>query len=336
MMRRLVNIASRVTAIVALSAGLLWIGVKVAPTPPEAHAMIFERLGDIWPAIPPYTGTPGKFSPTRDVLVNDNKMHYRVGHVDANFRDVLDFYMEMYGQKSGRLIPPDVMEQLKAMDAPEVKAVMGQIIEADRNFSKKGGIARKIEGKAGGFVTIIDPGKELRDDTGENFKKRLKSFSQTSRLGDLGEGKAIAVFAEGENRSVVLTIWLDKDFSLKNLHSEDGTDTPGADEPDVPRYPGSWRLFSLKEKGEAWLSHIMVYENREGASSQSLHFLSQMKANGWNEASLSGEAVKTGADGAGQSSMLFTKDGKECLIVITEDFAKGSTKALITHRIINS
>ena len=212
--------------------------------------------------------------------------------------------------------------------------IIEEVGRVDRFMSKYGGRVLRQEGPKGGFVAIMDPGAGQRGDWGEGLRKRLSGLRETGRLGEMGIGKAVFVHKSGENRSVVLTIWLDKDFSVRSLKGKPGEDLPGSDEPEIPRYPGSSRLFSMQEKGEAWRTHTLVYESSDDITAQYLHFKAQMKALGWGEGPLPDAAASTtGPKGEQVRVLVFTKGTKECAITLQEDRKKGNVKTVIAHRI---
>lgn len=323
----------RIIVIFAVAATLFFVGWRFGPGAPPADAAIFERLNALWPAIPAFTGTPGKFSPPRDVVMNGSRLQYSVGHVEASFHDVLDFYTKLYEVGSGRIVPPGEMEKLKGVSDPKARELVDEVERVDRFMSRFAGRAFRHEGRNGGFVAILDPGPAERGDWGERLKKRLEGFRRTGRLGDLGTGKVVFVQGEGERRSAVLTIWLDKDFSMQSLKGKRGEDLPGSDAPDVPRYPGSTRLLSLAEKGEAWRTHTLIYESGDDLTSQYLHFKSQMKVQGWEEAVLPDSAAP-----AGSRVLVFVKEKeqKECAVTLQEDPKRGGAKTVVVYRIGHS
>lgn len=326
--------AARLLLAGGVIAVLLGIGLRYGPGALPADAAIFEKLEMLWPQIPAFADAPGKFSPPRDVVLNGNRLQYTVGHVEASVKDVLDFYTSLYETKSGRIVPPAEMEKLKAIPDPDLKPLIEEVGRVDRFMSKYAGRVLRQEGPRGGFVAIVDPGAGQRGDWGEGLTKRLSGLRETGRLGEMGIGKAIFVHRSGENRSVVLTIWLDKDFSVRSLKGRQGEDLPGSDEPEVPRYPGATRLFSMQEKGEAWRTHTLVYESPDDITAQYLHFRAQMKALGWGEGPLPDAAASTtGPKGEQVRVLILTKGTKECAITLQEDRKKGNVKTVIAHRI---
>jgi hypothetical protein len=322
----------RIGWILAVSVCLLFFGFKWGPKTPEAEAMLFERLGSLWPAIPGFDRAPGRFSPPREVVFNGNKIHYSVGHVEASFKEVLDFYTQIYGVERGRLVPPHVMDKMQEVQDPDIANLVKAVRNADATFSRLAGRVRRIEGQDGGVVVIVDPGKAERDDWGQKLRDRVQRFKETGRLGELGVGKAILVHGAGPGRSTVITIWLDDDFSVRGLVGPPNHDLPGMDEPDVPRYPGSVRILSFSEKGEAWQSHTLVYESPEDLTSQRLHFQSQMKAMGWQETGFADGGPLPGGDQKGSRMMVFAKKDKECAVTMHEDSRNDNVKTIVACR----
>ena len=312
---------------------LFWVGLRWGPGTPEVQATVFERLSGFWPAIPAFNTAPGTFSPPREILLNGSRMHYRVGHVEASFKDVLDFYTELYQAHRGRIVPPELMEKLQSIGDPETQRLVREIQRVDTFMSRFAGRVLRKQGSNSGFVMILDPGKEERGDWGERFHERLERFRDTGRLGDLGVGKVIFVRGTGPDRSLVIAVWLDEDFSVRSLSAPPGEDLPGSDEPDVPRYPGAVRLLSLKEKGEAWRSHTLVYESPDDLTAQFLHYRSQMKAMGWEEAAPMDEAVREALRGERVRALFFTKKGKECAITLQENAERGTVMTVVLYRI---
>lgn len=110
-------------------------------------------------------------------------------------------------------------------------------------------------------------------------------------------------------------------------------DLPGKDLADVPRFPGSRRMFYLRKDFGKSEETLLVYENRAPLSSNINYYKSRMAGGGWTSNEIMEEAsAKQGP--LPEQTLLFNKDNKQCIMTISKDELQKSIVSLL-HRKAN-
>lgn len=316
--RKLERIGRGALAMAAV-AGIALLGWKYGPKTPEAHATVFEKLGAMWMEIPAFKGADGRNSPPRDVTFNGAKLRYTVGHYQADYKRVLDFYEGLYKVDSGWLIPAEDLEKLGMQDDPKSREAAKALRDLDARMSRDFGRVRRTEGSGGGIIVILDPGKNIRERPMAGWAVSMEEYKRTGKLGALGTVKVIFVMAQGLEKSLVFSVWADKELSLETMVPKGGGDAPGEDLADAPRYPGSRRVADFSEKGEGWRSQMLMYESRDDMTSHALYFESTLKTLGWEPMLQPGGASHNGRLEEGRTqTLIFNKEGRELTVIISE------------------
>jgi hypothetical protein len=129
--------------------------------------------------------------------------------------------------------------------------------------------------KEAGSVVCFVKGPKTKTTTTEAFE----SFMSTGDLGAFGELRFAYASKAPSGNTLVLTVWTDSAFNLRDMISSDGQDCPGEDFAEVPRLPGATRVMSASAAGMPY--GINVYKTADAPSRALEFFDREMKAAGW-------------------------------------------------------
>ncbi len=141
----------------------------------------------------------------------------------------------------------ELMNGLEALCRPNagvsVPPEIPRKLRAPADTTPVGGILRK-ESENEGLIACLDPG---RPQTLDELVERLKRFSETGNLGDVGELRYALVTKSGKG-STALVLWTEGEVPLRGMFPATG-DAPGSDPKNIPRPEGARRLLSGAEHG---------------------------------------------------------------------------------------
>lgn len=192
----------------------------------SAKAKVSEALAGFGRELAALQGTTLHSNP-RLLTVNGVALHVVSASSTLEMSELMNRLEALCRANAGVNVPPGIPGNLRALnDATPV-----------------GGILRK-ESDNEGLIACLDPGQRLDLD---ELVVRLKRFSETGNLGDVGELRYARVERNAKG-ATVLVLWTEGDVPLRGMFPQTG-DAPGKDPKDVPRPEGSRRFLSGAEHG---------------------------------------------------------------------------------------
>lgn len=217
---------------------------------------------------------------------------------------------------SSRLGVSEVMNGLEALCRPNagvsVPPEIPKKLRAPHDTTPVGGILRK-ESENEGLIACLDPGRPLSLD---ELALRLKRFSETGNLGDVGELRYALVRKSDEGASA-LVLWTEGDVLLRGMFPATG-DAPGSDPKNIPRPEGARRLFSGAEHGAPYSATL--YEGGK---------LAEKELFDWYVARLSGAGFVVRPDPE-RRELVAERDGR-VVVIRTSRTALGKTVASVAE-----
>jgi hypothetical protein len=146
--------------------------------------------------------------------------------------------------------------------------------KADAAEIAKTGYMKSVSDGAGAVVCFVK-GPNTKPTTAE----AVASFVSTGELGAFGELRYAYASKAPSGNTLVLTVWTDSTFNLRDMIPEDGHDCAGEDFAEVPRLPSSIRVMSAKAAGMPY--GVNVYKTAEAPAKALEYFDREMKSAGW-------------------------------------------------------
>lgn len=263
---------------------LLYVDYRVA------RATVMERLVGIGYRMAPYLDDHRTTEAPRKVRINGVELYTAVGTSNHPPAFVKRFYQDRYAAKDSGL--EDVAVQLKKRGAlpPEVTA-LNQLTFGNENV---------------GGVAAIDFGGPVSLD---GLRQRFARFAQTNNVGDIGRLRYVYWERTPEGGTRFLTVWTDDRFSLDRLMPRDRKDAEGTDLDNVPRYPGTQRILSADELGQA--QKVVVYAGPGSPQAAEVFYSARMPQHGWKH----DPTFRKVADQQGSRAMRF-ENGKGQEVVL--------------------
>lgn len=200
------------------------------------------------------------------LALNGQPVHVGSSVTEEDPATVLDRYDEYCKKNFGQT---DDWKSAGTPLAPQVSAN-----GADKPALAKAGSVRS-KGDADGAVVCFAKGPKTKPTTAEAFE----SFMSTGYLGAFGELRYAYARKNPSGKTLVLTVWTDSEFNIREMIPEEGQDAPGQDFAEVPRVPNAQRVMSAKADGTPY--GINVYKARQPAEQSLAFFDREMKAAGW-------------------------------------------------------
>jgi hypothetical protein len=201
------------------------------------------------------------------VMFNGQPVHVGTSVTTDAAETVLRRYEEYCRENHGQS-GDDFTEIEKAL------AKSGASTKADPPEIVKSGFVRAGDKEAGSVVCFVKGPK-----TKTTMTEAFESFMSTGELGAFGELRFAYASKAPSGSTLVLTVWTDSAFKLRNMISSDGQDSPGEDFPEVPRLPRSTRVMSANAAGKPY--GVNVYRTADAPSRALEFFDREMKAGGW-------------------------------------------------------
>ena len=184
------------------------------------------------------------------LTINGQRLHLSASHVDASVTAVLDRL-----QKGCETHADGLADDLGAIDKG-----FATTTPSTRGFP---GIAMLRDERDGRGVVACFATNENTSTTG--VARRLAHFSETRDLADIGGLRYVAVHADGEGGSKVVSTWSDDPLAIEALFADDG-DAAGDDPGAAPRPANARRLLSARVEPAPYGAFIYAStESPEGA-----------------------------------------------------------------------
>ncbi len=244
----------------ALLAALFAIAIVVVGH--RAKADLHEVMMGFGAQMMRYEGAQRQGAP-RQLYLNGERMLLATASTTHSLDAVLDYYERRCMARDGAL------EQ-------ELMRVSGA--EASRLPVDERLIDATIRHDTGGrgYVACLDMGEDAIGLT--ELSARLKSFSDTGNLGDVGHLRYVYVTDETTSRHVV-TFWTEGRFELRKVVPETG-DAPGRDVDALPRPAGSRRMLSAWEDGQPQSLTVYAFAP-QGEEALERFYRTELPRRGW-------------------------------------------------------
>lgn len=208
------------------------------------------------------------------VIFNGQPMHVGSSVTEDGAARVLERYEEYCKSNPGQ-----TGADFTGLDRPEAeKASIKADAPADPKIElpaiAKAGYVRSGTDDEGAVICFVK-GPKTKPTTDEAFQ----SFMATGDLGAFGELRYAYASKGPSGKTLVLTVWTDSTFNLRDMVPEDGQDSPGEDFPELPRVPNATRIMSAKADGMPY--GINVYKTADAPSKTLDFFDREMKSGGW-------------------------------------------------------
>lgn len=231
------------------------------------QADVTETLLGVGAQIMEYPGS--REEAVRQLQLNGVSLSFRTQTVEASFADVLAHYETLCTMRDGGL-----GEQLTTLlsshtAAPSNPGVLHAV--TSQTSSNEGA----------GYVACLDMGEAPQGL--EALARKFVRFSQTGNLHDIGELRYVLarrVASDQEEKTFLLTIWVDSSFYIHQMLPLDGADAEGRDPVGVPRPSGSQRVLSAWEAQTP--SSVYVYKMpATSAAEVASYYRRELPRNGW-------------------------------------------------------
>jgi len=313
----------KVLIILMISLAVIWFGQIYGPGDNNAEAKVFERIISYTRSIPGYLFDDKNTSEPRKIIINGSTTFITLGKSKDDISKILDFYVKQFPPQPVKKIEAGI---LKKIGNKELKASATQInklldcVRSSQHFREE----RDDFGLLG-ILEFHDPDMMLGD---EKVIKAFGKMAETGKLGTIGTGRMVIALKNPDTKDTrIINIWTDRDFNLNNFFPDANGDMAGKDIPDVPRYPGSRRIFSIEQENTLSMDSLVSYEGGGGVVGTILFYHSRMK--GWKTDPTFEKVME---EQSMKNMMFYTRKGRECTIQILEDEYTGKTITTITNR----
>lgn len=159
---------------------------------------------------------------------------------------------------------------------PDLKAATdGDAKKAQQEQLAKVGYVRSAGRDGEGSVVCFAKGPKTKNTTAEAFQ----SFMTTGELGAFGELRYAYTSKAPSGKTLVLTVWTDSQFNMRQMIGEEGKDAPGEDFAEVPRVPNAFRVMSAKAADAPY--GVNVYRTKDSPQKTFEYYDAEMKKLGW-------------------------------------------------------
>lgn len=312
-------------AIGIIGASIILFGIFFGPGEKSVEAKVFERLIAYTRAMPEYLFDEKAFSEPRKVRVNGNTTYLRVGRSRDDISKILDFYEKQYPAQPVDKTEAAVLKKVNDKNLRKYFHTLNAVLECMRSKQRF-----RMERDGFGFLGTI----EFRDSGlrvgSEAFIKKYETMFETGEFGKMGIGRMVIAQKDPNREGTrIVNIWTGKDFNIKNFLPDSHGDVGGEDIPDIPRYPGSRRVFSTQQENLQTLDCLVVYEGGGGVVGHILFYHARMNSSGWKTDPAFEKVVNKKQ---GKNFMFYTRKGRECTIHIREGDGSDRIITTITSR----
>lgn len=209
------------------------------------------------------------------IIFNGQPVHVGSSVTEDSPANVLTRYEEYCRASPGQMgVDFTEIEKAGVKNPFAPKADAPGASNADLPEIAKAGYVRSGTDEDGAVVCFVK-GAKTKPSTAEAFQ----SFMATGELGAFGELRYAYAAKGPSGRTLVLTVWTDSAFNLRDIVPEDGHDCAGEDFPEIPRVPSSTRIMSARADGMPY--GVNVYKTSDSPSKTFEFFDNAMKSAGW-------------------------------------------------------
>ena len=325
-MKLIKNLSSRLVkclSILTISLAVIWFGRIYGPGENNAEAKVFESILSYTRSIPGYLFDDRNTSEPRKIIVNGSTSYITLGKSKDDISKILDFYVKQFPPQPVKKIEADIIKKIGDKELKKCAVQINKLIDclrSDQHF--------RVERDDFGLLGILefhDPDMMLGD---EKILKAFEKVAKTGKFGTIGTGRIVIAMKNPNTQDTrIINMWTDRDFDLNNFFPDTNGDTAGKDIPDVPRYPGSRRIFSIEQENTLSMDSLVSYEGGGGVVGTILFYHSRMKE--WNTDPIFEKVME---EQSMKNTMFYTRKGRECTIQILEDEYTGKIITTITNR----
>jgi len=313
----------KVLIILMICLSVIWFGRIYGPGENNAEAKVFERIISYTRSIPGYLFDEQNTSDPRKIIVNGSTSYITLGKSKDDISKILDFYAKQFPPQPVKKIEAGILKKIGNKELKTSAIRINKLLDCVRSSQH----FREERDGFGllGVLEFHDRDMMLGD---EKILKAFDKVAKTGKLGTIGTGRiVIALKNPGTQDTRIINMWTDRDFNLKNFLPDTNGDMGGKDIPDVPRYPGSRRIFSIEQENTLSMDSLVSYEGGGGVVGTILFYHSRMK--GWKTDPIFEKVME---EQSMKNTMFYTRKGRECTIQILEDEYTGKIITTITNR----
>jgi hypothetical protein len=133
----------------------------------------------------------------------------------------------------------------------------------------------RADGDGESSIVCFVKGPKTKSTTAAAFE----SFMTTGELGAFGELRYTYTSKAPSGKTLVLTVWTDSQFNLRDMIGDGDKDVPGEDFAEVPRVPNSIRVISARAAEMPY--GVNVYKSTDSPNKTLEYFDVEMKKAGW-------------------------------------------------------
>ena len=316
---------AKIAIIGMIGFAVIWFGSSFGPGRNNVEAKVFERLISYTKAMPEYLFDDKATAKPRKVLVNGNTTYLTIGRSKDDISNILDFYAKQYKPQPVEKADEEILKKINDKNLKKYMQTINMVLDCMRTNQRF-----RMEREDFGFwgaIEFRDPDLEVGS---EEFVREYEKAIDTGEFGKIGTGRiVIAQKDHGKQDTRIINMWTGRDFNLNNFLPDAKGDMGGKDIPDVPRYPGSRRIFSTEQENILTIYTLVAYEGGGGIVGNILFYHSRMEDAGWKT---DPTFEKVMGEQSRENFMFYTRKGRECTIQIQEDEYTGKAITTITNR----
>lgn len=317
----------KILAIGFFSLLVVWFAVVCGPQPESAEAKVFERFLNMTQQMPPYLFSDKDSSKPIKVLVNTATTWFTVAKTKDDPQDVLNFYNEQYQDEPYWKLDPKILDKVKNK---EISKILNQFDMLNKESGQFQHFMQVHENY--GFLGVIDFRDKKHGLGSDEFNRQVKKVEETGNLGELFTGRMVmAMRDKKDNKTTVLNLWTDRDFSLHCMTPDKEGNMPGFDIKDVAIFPRDRRELSLEQDNPGALFRLVQYRGDGSLSAHILFLHNEMAAHGWKTSTAFDKAMQ---DGDVDNVMFYSKEKRECTIQVARDTTVGVIRTTVIENTI--
>ncbi len=257
---------SKVATIICFSLLILWAGSRFHLLVQKGNADIFDLVYGGSKYIPDFR-EGGVYSHTGKSIVNGVPFTYSVEVVDAEIKEVLDYYKNLYNPPFIRIFTDKQLEEAGVKPGDDA---FRAIRFFETIFAKMAPPVLEFRGETFGALGVIDIGDNTKVYIDKDRYKKVVP-------------KVVMAFKDKpySSKTTVVRYWTDRMIDFRRFIPQGDKDLPGFDLDDIDRHPYSQRLLSLAQMDSFSSSKMVAYRVDDNLDSTIIYYLSDLRGNGW-------------------------------------------------------